>query len=84
MLLIAIRLGLFLHLFFHVGKHLKELDFVSIRWLNIGSYLLRRGVGILGCMWLIVDWWKEHAPSCADGLVLESCAVDSLLYWGHR
>jgi len=53
---IAIWLGLlFLHLFFHIGEHMKELIFVSPQWLDTGGHLLRwEGVGVLSGMRLIV------------------------------
>ena len=85
--LVVIRSGLlFLYLLFHVGEHLKVLVFMSLRWLGIGGYLLRRGgAKVLSCMQLIVDWRRDHTPSGADDLAFGCHSVDGegALSWGH-
>jgi len=85
---IMIRLGLlFFYLLFYIGEHLNELVFVLLWWLDTSTWLLRRGaVDVLSGMRLIDGWWKDCAPSGADGLAFGYCVVevDSLLSWSHR
>jgi len=83
---VAIRFFLlFLHLLFHVGKHLKELISVLLRWLDTDGYPLRRGTGVFGGMRLIDGWWRDRTPSGADGIAFGCCAIDgdNLLFWSH-
>ena len=73
LLSIVIRLGLlFLYLLFHVGKHLMELIFVLLRWLDTGGCLLKRGgFSVLGGMRGIDDWWGIVPPNIVESLPLD-------------
>ena len=83
LLLITIWLGLLLfHLLFDVSKHLKEMIFGLLWWLDTGVYpLRRRGASVLGSTRLIVGRRGDIAPNGADGLTFWHSAIkdDNLL-----
>ena len=77
---------LLLHLFFHVGEHLKDLTFVQRHRWDADGCPLRRGVSVLGSILSIDGEWGDRAPNGAVGPAFRRDAVvsDDLLSQGHR
>jgi len=42
--------------------HLEEPVFMLPRWLDTDGWFLRRGAGVFGGIWMIVDRWADRTP----------------------